>query len=160
MRYYLSDFIRMGAAFVPVKKPTTLPSGALLFHGNLHYCDNTLAVAVLAKKEAPARIVGVGMVGSPANGYVSQKNILRKIFLKGIKDDVSNLRSRVFIRLIISILLMICVMLMFVCSLASFVGLFLYKKISFFLFFLSSIFLLRLFWKRRWAIIPYGGLGE
>lgn len=160
MGYYLADFIKIGATFVPMSQPKMLSRDCVLFFGCLCYHNEQVKVVVKTKKGGVSKIIRtIGIKTDESDGSdeaLQHRKTLRQIHRNAIDLNINGLRDCVRVRTFYLTIWLICMILMIGCLCVTIHGFVFQRGIAHLFLLLLNCFILISMYKRRWQIIPYG----
>jgi len=159
MSFFLSDFIYLGASFLPKSKPKQISKNEVVVCGELVFGKERLCVSVKTKRGNVPRVDGV--VVDKDESVLEAEKIwfrLKQIRSRAMKEDVNGFLGVVRRRGFFSVLLFLELVILLwnsILALCCFVN---SGKVIALVFLIVCLFAMKLFYQYRWRIIPYGSL--
>ncbi len=163
MAYYMADFIRIGASFVPRTAPKVLTDKKIRFMGVLRFEEEDVNVTVQVYRGSVAKIVSTFGLKSEGDetgmkDAMRNKKRLDAIYSDALMENKQNLRKCVGTRTLYMVIWAICLFFLSLCMIGSVYGLFVTNKSSFFIISMICSLVITIIYRCRWLIIPYGRL--
>ena len=161
MKYFLSDFVYMGASFRPKSKPRMLGEDEVLVYGDLILKEKHYGVAVKTKKGGVPYVVGGAVFNETSNSMEkAYQDIMRlkQLRREAFKRNVNGFREIVNKRSLFSFLLLLEFLILIVNSgMAVFAVIVRGNMLALFML-IVCIVAMKILYKFRWCIVPYGTL--